>query len=184
MSSTIRIRALAAIFAVTTGALLFAGGPTQAAPTSDKGAGDDVCWINADIDTDSVQCFADEAAFADAVFEQTGTVLVEEGSDLASRGGVGILTTYVLARLYENASYGGSSTTVTSTNSAICSAGAGVLGNFSAGWNDRISSFHSYFSCSTRIYLNVGQGGTWFGYSIDAPGVGALDNVSSSYKLI
>ena len=181
MSSTNRIRALAAFFAVTTGALLFAGGPTQAATASDD-AGDDVCWINAD--TDVTQCFDDEAAFEDAVLEQTGTVLVEEGSELASRGGAGILTTYVLARVYENASYGGASTTITSTNSAICSAGSGVIGNFPALWNDRVSSFHSYFSCATRIYVNTGQSGSWFGYSIDAPGVGALDNQSSSYKLI
>jgi hypothetical protein len=182
MSSTNRFRALAAFLAVTTGALLLVGGPAQAAAGSGKDALDDVCWINAD--TDVVQCFADEAAFQDAVAEQTGTVLVEEGSDLASRASAGILATYVLARLYENPSYGGASTTVTSTNSAICSAGGGVAGNFLAGWNDRVSSFHSYFSCVTRIYLHAGQSGTWFGYAIDASSVGALDNVSSSYKLI
>jgi hypothetical protein len=182
MSISTRSRALAAFIAVTTGALLLVAGPTQAATASDKNAGNDVCWINAD--TGVSQCFDDEAAFEAAVTEQTGTVLVEEGSAYASRGSAGILATFVLARLYENASYLGSSTTVTSTSSTICSAGIGVLGNFPAAWNDRISSFHSYFSCSTRIYVNVAQGGTWFGYSIDAPGVGALDNVSSSYKLI
>jgi hypothetical protein len=180
MSISTRSRALAAFFAVTTGALLLLAGPAQAA-ASDKGSGD-ACWANAD--TGITQCFADEAALSDAVTEQTGTVLVEEDSAYASRGGASVLATFVLARLYENASYLGASTIVTSSSSTICSAGAGVLGNFPAAWNDRISSFHSYFSCSTRIYVNVSQGGTWFGYSIDAPGVGALDNVSSSYKLI
>jgi hypothetical protein len=182
MSSTIRIRALAAIIAVTTGALLITAGPAQAGsmPKSDSGGGD-VCWSTPE--TAILQCFDDESALADAVFEQTGTVLVEEGSDVASRSSAGLLATYVLARLYENASYGGSAYLVTSGSSATCTTGSGLSANLPGAWNDRVSSFRSYYSCSTRIWENSGQSGAWFGYSVNAPGVGALNDEASSYRV-
>ncbi len=180
MSSTTRIRALAAFIAVTTGALFFAGGPAQAASPTRADVGDDVCWANAD--DGRFQCFPDEAAFAEAVAEQTGTVLVDPSSRLTSRPAAGVLATYTLARFYEDASYLGSSVAVTSTNSALCSTGS-ISGNFSVLWNDRVSSFRSYHSCSTRVYEDAGQAGTWFGYSVNAPGVGALNDEASSYRV-
>ncbi len=181
MSSTIRFRAFAAFFAVTTGALLLAGGPTQAAPSAPADSGrDDVCWANAD--TGKVQCFPNEAAFRDAVAEQTGTVLDDPESGSASGASAALLTTYTLARFYEDANYLGATLSVTSLNSATCATGS-VAANFSATWNDRVSSFRSYLSCTTRIFEDPGQAGTWFGYSVNAPGVGALNDEASSYRV-
>ncbi len=160
MSSTTRIRTLAAIFAVTTGALLLAGGPSQAAPsasTARADSGGDVCWSAPG--SKVVQCFDGDAELAEAVLDQTGTVLIVEGSDLAARGQAGVLATYVLARLYEDASYGGTAFVVSSSSSATCTTGAGLQGNLPAGWVDRVSSFRSYFSCTTRLAENFAQGG-------------------------
>ncbi|HEX7835758.1 MAG TPA: hypothetical protein VF479_09850, partial [Pseudolysinimonas sp.] len=132
MSSITRNRALAAFFAVTTGALLFVASPAQAAATSDKDA-DEACWANAD--TGQFQCFADEAAFEEAVLEQTGTVLVDPESEYASasRSSDLLASSFVLARFWEDEDYLGAYVSVTSLNSALCSTG-GVSGNFSASW--------------------------------------------------
>jgi hypothetical protein len=180
MSSTNRIRALAAFFAVTTGALLFAGGPAFAADSARADSGDEVCW--SEPQNGDLQCFADEAALSEAVFEQTGTILVDEESSFASRSSAGLLATYVLARLYEDPSYGGSTYVVWSSSSTTCNGGS-KWENIAAAFNDRVSSFRSYFSCTTRIYEDANLGGSWFGYSINAPGVGALDNEASSVKV-
>ena len=181
MSSTTRIRALAAIFAVTTGALLIAGGPAQAADSARTGSTGEVCW--SEPKSGALECFADEAKLAEAVFTQTGRILVEEGSGLASRPTAGLLASYVLARLYEDPSYGGTAYLVLSPSSTTCTTGSGKWENLTPGWNDRVSSFRSYFSCTTRVYEDANLLGTWFGYSVNAPGVGALDNEASSVKV-
>ncbi len=180
MSSTIRIRALAAFFAVTTGALLITAGPAHASGSARAADGDVACWLDAD--TSVMQCFDGEDAMNDAIVEQTGSALAEAGSGVASRSSAGVLTNYLLIRFYAEPSYLGDSVTVSSTSSTICTSGPGVQADMPAGWNDRVSSFKSYNSCSTRIWQNSGQAGSWFGYSVNAPGVGALDNVSSSYR--
>lgn len=175
MSVQTRIRALAAIFAVTTGALVLIATPAQAASS---GRSDDACWINAD--TGVTRCFVDDDTLQDAV-AASGAVLVEEGT--AARLPAGILATYVLARLYDGTSYTGASATVTSSNSAICTTGPGVTGNLPS-FNDRTSSFHSYLGCVTRLFANNGQSGAWYGYATDAPTVGGLDNLASSFSIV
>jgi hypothetical protein len=180
MSGTTRIRVLAASIAVTTGALLLAAGPAHGAGADRADSPGGVCWSASA--TAAVQCFADDASLAEAVREQTGTVLVEEGPGSASRS-AGLLATYVLARLYEHASYGGAAYLVTSTSSATCTTGPGLSANLPAAWSDRISSFRSYFSCTTRLAANAGQGGATYGYFVDAASVGALNDQASSYRV-
>ncbi len=180
MSSITRIRAFAAILAVTTGALLITAGPAQATGSAHAGSGDEACWLNAD--TSIVQCFDGEDAMAEAIVEQTDTVFADPEAGYASRSSAGVLTTYLLVRFYANPSYLGDSFTVTSTNGAICTTGPGYDNNFNATWNNRVSSFKSYNSCSTRVYEDPAQAGAWFGYSVNAPGLGALDNAGSSYR--
>lgn len=182
MSSTTRLRALAALFAVTTGALLIAGSPAQAAASARADSGrSEVCWSAPG--STAVQCFTDDAALAAAVFEQTGTVLVVEGSGFALRLQAGVLATYVLARLYEDASYGGTAFVVSSSSSATCTTGGGTQANLPAAWIDRISSFRSYFSCTTRLAENFAQGGNLYGYFVNAASVGVLNDEASSYRV-
>jgi hypothetical protein len=177
MSSTTRNRALAAFFAVTTGALLTIAGPVHA--TGSARAGDLACWLDAD--TSVMQCFDGEGAMTDAIVDQTGSVLADPAAGYASRS-AGLLAVYPLVRFYADAGYGGDSLTVTSASSTICTTGPGVQNNLTGVWNDRVSSFQSFNSCSTRIWQNAGYTGSWFGYAVNAPGVGALDNAASSFR--
>lgn len=175
MSNRIRTRVLAAIIAVTTGALVLIAGPAQAAPHGKPG---EACWL--DSGTGITRCFADEAALEDAV-AASGRVLVEEDSSFAARQPAGVLASFVIARFYDGSSYTSSTFVITNPSSTVC-ASSSVLGNLPA-FNDRVSSFHSYFGCTTRIYENNGQGGAGFGWFADAATVGALDNLASSYNI-
>jgi hypothetical protein len=176
MSSTIRIRALAALFAVTTGALLFAGGPAQA------GSGE-ACWH--DTDTRITQCFADEASREDAITEQTGAVLVEAESALSARSAVGTAAVFNLLSVWDGASYTSTSLIFTTSNNTICTTGSGMdIDSMPAGWNDRVSSFKTHLSCVTRAYEDSNQGGSFFGYATNAPNLGALSNEVSSFRLV
>ncbi len=173
MSTRIRTRALAAFIAVTTGALVLLAGPAQATTRDKPGQS---CWL--DSGTGITRCFADEAALEDAVAD-SGRVLVEEGS--TARLAAGVLASFVIARLYDGASYTSSTFVITNPSSTIC-ASSSVSGELPA-YNDRVSSYHSYFGCSTKIYANNGGGGASFGWFVDAASVGALDNLASSYNI-
>jgi hypothetical protein len=175
MSTRIRFRALAAFFAVTTGALVLTAAPAQAEPRDNPGQS---CWL--DTSTSITRCFADEAALQDAVAD-SGGILVEEGEDLAARRPAGLLTNFVIARLYDGGGYTSSTFVITNLSSTICSTSS-VSGNLPA-FNDVTSSFHSYFGCSTRIYENNGSGGAGYGWFVDAASVGALNNLASSYNV-
>lgn len=172
MSTRIRTRALAAFFAVTTGALILIAAPAQAGSRDNPA---ESCWL--DSDTRIVQCFADEEALQDAVAD-SGRVLIEEGT--AARLPAGTLAAFVLIRFYDGAGYTSSTFVITSPSSTACTAGT-VSGDLPA-FNDRVSSYHSYFGCSTKIFANTGQTGAGYGYFVDAPSVGALDNLASSYS--
>jgi len=176
MSISTRTRALAAIFAVTTGALLLAAGPVQA------GSGK-ACWH--DIDTAITQCFADEEAREDAIKEQTGFQLVETDAVDPGRSAVGPAGIFNLLTVWDGASYTSTSLIFTSPSSTICTAGSGVdIDSMPAGWNDRVSSFKTHLSCTTRAYEDTNQGGGFYGYAINAPTLGALNNEVSSFRLI
>ncbi len=179
MSSITRNRALAAFFAITTGALLITAGPVHASGSARAGEGDLACWLDAD--TSVMQCFDGEDAMKDAIVDQTGSALADPAAGYSSRS-AGLLTNYPLVTFYANAGYSGDSVTVTSTSSTICTTGPGVQNNLTGIWNDRVSSFLSYNSCSTRIWQNAGLTGSWFGYAVNAPGGGALDNAASSFR--
>jgi hypothetical protein len=158
---------IAAVLLATTAII----GTTAAPAWADAGT---VCW--ADADTAITQCFADEEALAAAVYEQTGTVLLDEGQSAR-----GLLTTYVLARLYTDAGYSGSALLVTSTNSALC-ATSSVSANLTGAWNDVVSSFHSYFSCTTHLFENTGGGGAAVS-GADLSSLGVMNDRASSYRV-
>jgi hypothetical protein len=146
---------------------------TAAPAQADAGA---VCWADADTDPVITQCFASEDALAAAVQEQTGTVLLDEGQSAR-----GLLTTYVLARLYTDSGYGGSALLVTSSNSALCTTGS-VSADLTGGWNDVVSSLKSYFSCTTHLYENSGGGGAAVS-GVNLSSLGAMNDRASSYRV-
>lgn len=144
-------------------------------------AGGDVCWMP--VQTGITQCFADEAAMAEAIFEQTGTVLVEPGSAQArSAGGVVALASYTVAKLYENASYGGGFLTVSAPSTSYCTTSSISVTPMASGWNDRVSSVQSFYGCQTRLFTNTGYGGTAGTYT-NAASLGAMNDVTSSYRV-
>ncbi|MEO5921669.1 MAG: hypothetical protein ABIQ01_11065 [Pseudolysinimonas sp.] len=173
MSTRFRTRALAAIFAVTTGALALIATPAQAGPRDDP---DRSCWLNAD--TSVVQCFADEEELVDAVTD-TGRVLIEGGT--AARLPAGLRALFVLTRFYDGGGYTSGTFVVTSASSTTCVSGS-VSGDLT-GFNDKVSSFHSYYGCQTKIFANTGSSGASFGLIADAASVGALDNLASSFLI-
>jgi hypothetical protein len=191
LSVSAGIRTAAATLAAITSALLLASGPANAAVASARGSADasadtlaEACWLNAD--DGRLQCFADDAELEQAMLSQTGAPLVElvAAPPSATPTETVARANYVFLRIYDGGTYSGSSTTLTTANSAICTTGPGPSGTFPTGWNDRVSSYHSYLSCTTRVYVNAGQSGTYYGYSIDAPGLGIVDNLGSSYSSI
>jgi hypothetical protein len=186
VSISVRTRALAATITALTAALVLAAGPANAAAPA-RGSADasaEACWLDAD--TGRLQCFDSEADLDAAVLAQTGSALVEvkAAPDATARAAFGARASYVAIRVYDGASYGGASTTVSTTNAALCTTGPGLSANFLASWNDRVSSWHTYLSCTTRVYVDAGQTGTYHGYVVDAPALGAVDNRGTSYSII
>jgi hypothetical protein len=91
---------------------------------------------------------------------------------------------YVLAIVYDNANYGGSSLTFTA--SGPCDTNADVdwqNANIGSTWNDRISSFKSYSDCQTKIFENANFGGASYGSVSNTTYVGdAMNDRTTSIK--
>jgi hypothetical protein len=154
--------------------------PASAAGRDDAKTGD-VCWV--DLDTDSApQCFDDDADLADAVFEQSGAIIQEEGSETAGRG---ILAVYTVVEFFTGSSYTGTKYTYTSGSNSICDAGGpGKEGDFAGGANNSISSWHAYYGCAARVYDLASQAGDQYGAYTNAATIGSgMDNRASSYRL-
>jgi hypothetical protein len=174
MPRTRSIRTLILLTAVLT--LGVAAAPAYADDGATKTA---ACWV--DTDRDVTQCFASAGAMQDAVRAQTGGTLVRQTSALARPAAV--LAIYVIADLYTNASYGGTVTSITSGSSTICTTGTGKLGNLSGVSNNSTSSFKSYLGCVTTLYDGTGQSGSSYGPAVNAAGLGAFNDLASSYKI-
>jgi hypothetical protein len=174
MSVSARPRTMASIAFVAAAALSLIASPAWAA----EKPGLDYCWQNAD--NGRTQCFVDEETMHAAVEEQTHTVIAQPG--VAARSASALATTYVLATWYEDSGYGGAFTQTMSTNSATCSGGFLAL-NFSPTFNNRVSSYKTWYGCSGKIYAGANQTGVFYGPSTAAPSVGALNDAATSFKL-
>jgi len=170
-------RIAAALFAI--GVLTSTAAPAWAGDGDESAKSGDVCWVNAD--TGYSACYANETALHAAVLKQTGTVLVEEGS-VAARGEVVALASYIVARLYDGASYTGTSMIVSSGSSTICVSGSVQAATMPAGWDNRVSSYHSYYGCQTRIHEDTNYNGL-SQTAADDGSLGTLNNETSSYKV-
>jgi hypothetical protein len=182
--NAIRKKAWLGLVATAVCCLSLAAGPaasaSPAAPADPKSA--DVCWLAAE--TGVLQCFEDEAAMDRAILEQTGAVLVEEGSFAArsTSSAVAAASLYPISRMFENADYGGAYLTVSAPSTTFCVNSSIQLSNIGLAWNDRVSSVLSYYGCLTRLWSNTGYTGS-VGTFNDAGTLGALNNAASSYKV-
>lgn len=78
----------------------------------------------------------------------------------------GVMASYAIGTMWQDANYQGSSHTFTTTNSATC---YGQTYSFSfpsitSSLHDQVSSFNSQGGCQTRLYEHIQYGGSYYGY--------------------
>ena len=170
-------------------ATMFAAAPANAA-TPEPAAAAQTCWFNTDDQV--MQCFDSQADFRAAVQAQTGGQLLLAGEQPAAAATPDALApdavaspaaTYVLATLYDNANYDTSAGTVniTTSNSTLCTSYNYTGNSMPSGWNDRVSSFHSYGTCKTRLATNINQGGPYTATVASLATLGSMNDQASSY---
>lgn len=140
--------------------------PASPAFAAEDPAGD-YCWEN--LDTAEVHCFATEAELA---------------ADLARQafGRSATATLYTLGTFYEDASYGGAFYLVRSSNSTLCATGSATV-NLPSAWDNRISSFKSWYGCSGTIFDGLAGSGSSYGPSTAAASVGSMNDRASSVRV-
>jgi hypothetical protein len=154
---------------------LLAAGPANAATISGPSAVR-ACSIN--VDTSEYRCYSSHSAMLGSL-EAKGPLAEESESATPAS----VLTSYVLAVFYLDASYGGSSLTAYSSHSTLCTSNSYTLNSMPSGWNDDISSYLSYGTCKTKVYENINRGGSSYGAVADAPNLGAMNDRTSSYSI-
>ena len=167
--------AIAAVFALT--CTVATVGPADASTVSSNTAkAPKVCWLNTD--DQSYRCFASEAAFEGAVAAAGSSLRLQPGSTSSA---VSPATTYVLATFYMDEFYGGSSLNITTSISTYCSTHNYTGNSMPAGWNNDVSSFHTYGNCYTELYDLTNKGGSHDGPYKDATALGVFNDAASSY---
>jgi hypothetical protein len=141
------------------------------------------CWIDAE--TAITRCFETDAAVAASILAVTGAVPAELVPDLRltqSRSSLVALSSAILARLYENTSWGGDAIIVVGPSSDWCDSNSVTDNDVGSAWNDRISSVRVYNGCSVRLYTNTNLGGTSAAFGT-ASSIGSMNNETSSYRV-
>ncbi|HAN25085.1 MAG: hypothetical protein CMH36_12990 [Microbacterium sp.] len=108
-----------------------------------------------------------------AVTAQTGYTIVDGDETDAGRA---TTVSYLLARLYDNADYGGAYYEV--WGSSGCSSAVGVRGvaDIGVGWYGRVSSFQGFSSCRVKVWQNTSFTGSSVGFASSSSYVGAVMN--------
>ncbi len=91
------------------------------------------------------------------------------------------LTEYVLTVFYVDANYGGAELTVYTDLNNYCASYSLTENSMPSGWNDVISSYHSYAGCKTRVSENINQGGAYYGPVVNAATLGVMNDATSSF---
>jgi len=134
----------------------------------------ETCWLN--MDDNSFRCFDSYGEFAAA----SGVV----ATDIA-RGSASIepYSTYILAVFYADASYGGASYNLTTSNSSLCGGFHYYGSSMPSGWNDRVSSFDAYGTCRVKFWGDAGYSGATYGPSTGSSSMGSMNDEASSYQI-
>ncbi|HWH25886.1 MAG TPA: hypothetical protein VNT53_04495 [Pseudolysinimonas sp.] len=173
----------AANAAVPTSAGLVAG-PPVAGP-------DESCWYA--VDTGQGLCVKTGQDLVAAVADQKGVrMVVPDGAVVsgikvnagheASLAPTVIQTTVALSTIYDNVSYGGGSYTMTASSNCASSAW-GFADIAGIGWYGRVSSFKSYSGCTTAVFAGTNYTGASYGYVVNAPSVGSMNDRAKSWRV-
>jgi len=102
----------------------------------------------------------------------------------ATRTAVTPLAGTVIGIEFSDANYQGATYTITGgTCTSTTSDVDWQLSPLASGWNDVISSFHSYANCWTKLWENTGYWGASYGYVGDSSYVGnAMNDRASSIQ--
>lgn len=192
-----KLRARAMFTVGVAAALLLAGSTSASADTSvspsakSADSSTSSCWLNAD--TGETACFESQSAMEEAIESDTGTTLVyptaedaARNSGLEARGAIAPAATYVAAVFYNDANFGGSSFTTTTSVSSLCASNVYAyanLGTWLGGWEDRISSFRTYGNCKAIVYSERNYAGATYGPSTYAPNLYAMNEATSSIRV-
>ncbi|WP_412161436.1 hypothetical protein [Curtobacterium flaccumfaciens] len=87
-----------------------------------------------------------------------------------------------ISTIYDNAGYGGSSYTI--STSANCNADAWGFQDINViGWYGRVSSFKNYSGCKTAVFESTKYGGSHYGYTTNASNLGAMNDKAKSWRV-
>jgi hypothetical protein len=154
------------------------------ADDGDKAGSGDTCWVEAE--TGTTHCYADQAAMDSDLIRNYGGLPIEEGTPQAlqaARGTAAAASMFTLAKLYRDASYGGTPwISVYATTSTFCSGGVVSKASMPSGWNDAVSSVESFYGCTTTLYDNINYGSVLGTYG-DQASLGAANDRTSSYRV-
>ncbi len=94
-------------------------------------------------------------------------------------------TSVVVAVLYKDAGYGGSTFTVTKASG--CDGNINTMDhNFANmglyGWDDTMGALHSYSNCRAKVWENINFTGVSTGKAVDYSSLGLLDDAASSIE--
>jgi hypothetical protein len=176
MKSTIRgLRraSVAATFIVVACTALLAAQPASAATPASLSRSEACSY---DVNTTEYHCYSSQTAALAAI--AAGGPLLTEGQTAT---GLSPLASYVLAIFYQDANYGGAILDDYTNISTLCQSYSYTVNSMPAGWNDDISSYHSYGTCKTRVSENINQGGSSYGPVANAPSLGVMNDATSSF---
>jgi hypothetical protein len=174
------------------GVLMATAGSAAPAAAADPVPDDSyACW--ADLGTGLSLCVAQGVDLVAAVADEYGVYLtVPAGAIPDSAGSAGptqlfesrsadarATTAAVISVIYDNASYGGASYSLSSAGGC----GYGYASLVPLGWNDRASSYRSFAGCSTALFANTNYTGTSTGYAANAASLGGMNNQGSSWSV-
>jgi len=93
--------------------------------------------------------------------------------------------TYAISVIYDDVNYGGSSYTMTTSNSTACQYHAyGFVDIGGLGWYGRVPAFKNYSGCRTAVFETTGYGGSSHGYFTNASSLGVMNDKAKSWRVI
>ncbi len=178
ITSSARRNALGAgLAAVAVAVSLFGAAPAANAATSDP-AGDAVQDCAFLTDTGQEVCVDHGDDLHAAVYDETGYTVIETQtapSTAQIKAARAAAAVYVVAKLYDDANYGGGVKEIDASGS--CS-GSTIwnVGDIGSGWYGRVSSFAGYSGCRVKIWEKVNFKGASLGYLASSKNVGSAMN--------
>lgn len=187
------ITSVAALTAAVTSALAVSAVPAlgAGAEATNKPAGQQYCWLNAD--TDKMQCFESEAAMNQAMSGGAGTGQIQPKSSAPQETGQGSTQLLqprsfeagqqVVGRFYRDINFGGGYLMISRAGGCGSGYHSADLSAY-PGWNDTVSSFIAGSGCRIGLFDNSNLTGDFLGnYRSDAY-AGRLNDQASAAQFV